>query len=684
VNPGEIPGDAVDNDGNGYIDDVHGWDFFANDADPMDENGHGTHTSGTVCAEGNNGIGVSGVVWHCKIMALRFLDANGSGYTSDAIAALNYAVDMGVKVSNNSWGGGGFSQAMYDAIQNAGNSGDLFVAAAGNGGQDGIGDNDDLTPFYPASYDLGNIISVAATDNRDQLAGFSNYGIASVDLGAPGVDIASTMLSGYYWSSGTSMATPHVTGVVALVYGLHPDWSYQQVRDRIFNTVRPVAALNGKTATGGIVNAYAAVLEPTAAPEAPTGLTAVPFSDTQIELSWSDNSTNEDGFKIERSLDGSGWLEIAGTDKDIAQYIDSSLAPETTYYYRVRAFNSVGDSGYSNTAYATTDATPIAQDITAGGEILGAGVVSGTYNNTWYDDGTVESVTERQSGGRPSSRYSYLEHTWTFTVPPGSATFYLNAWSNQSTDNDSFRFAYSVDNTNFTDMVSVAGGDDATGWYSYILPPGISGTVYVRVTDTDRTAGNLNLDTVSVDQMYFLVEQAAGNPPAAPSGLTAAAVSGQIDLNWTDNSTDEYGFEIERSADNGTNWDVLATVAADSQAYADTGLTPETTYDYRVRAFNGAGYSGYSNIASATTPASSGIILSGSGYKIKGVQYVDLGWDDAAIAVDIYRDSNIIDTVAGGAYTDGPLGKGGGVSYTYQVCESGGTANCSNEVIVVF
>jgi len=257
-NTGEIQGNGIDDDGNGYIDDIYGWDFFSGDNDPMDEEGHGTHVAGTICAEGNNGIGVSGVAWQCKIMALRFLGPDG-GWTSDAISALEYAVDQGVRVSNNSWGGGGYSTSLRNAIANAGSADHLFVAAAGNGGADGRGDNTDISPHYPSSYDLGNIISVAATDNRDRLAGFSNYGLISVDLGAPGVDIASSMLSDYYWSSGTSMAAPHVSGVVALILDLHPELTNTEVKDRILNTARPIEALNGNTVTGGVVNAYAAL-----------------------------------------------------------------------------------------------------------------------------------------------------------------------------------------------------------------------------------------------------------------------------------------------------------------------------------------------------------------------------------------------------------------------------------------
>ena len=216
TNPGEIAGDGIDNDGNGYVDDVHGYDFVNNDGDPMDDHFHGTHTAGTVGAVGNNGVGVTGVNWQVKLMALKFLGASGSGSVSGAVSALEYAVTMGVRLSNNSWGGGGYSQALYDAIKNSQVIGHVFVAAAGNSGV-----NSDLQPAYPASYDLDNIISVAAIDSSDNLASFSNRGVVTVDLAAPGVAVLSTVLGGGYASySGTSMATPHVTGAAALALGL--------------------------------------------------------------------------------------------------------------------------------------------------------------------------------------------------------------------------------------------------------------------------------------------------------------------------------------------------------------------------------------------------------------------------------------------------------------------------------
>ncbi len=280
TNPREVAGDRLDNDGNGYVDDVHGWDFANNDADPFDDQGHGTHVAGTIGAAGNNGTGVTGVNWQVSIMALKFLDASGSGTTSAAIAAINYATkmrrDFGVNIvaTNNSWGGGGFSSSLQNAINAGGSAGILFVAAAGN---DGL--NNDSTPSYPASYTSSSIIAVAATDSSNRLASFSNYGATSVDVAAPGVGILSTTPNNTYSSySGTSMATPQVTGVVALLKAAKPDATADQIRSAILSTTTPVSGLAGKVATGGVVNAAAALAalvgtptSPPPPPPSPTG-----------------------------------------------------------------------------------------------------------------------------------------------------------------------------------------------------------------------------------------------------------------------------------------------------------------------------------------------------------------------------------------------------------------------------
>ena len=273
-NPGETAGDGIDNDRNGYVDDVRGWDFTgygAGDNDPMDVQGHGTHVAGTIAAAGNNGLGMTGVSWNAKVMPLRVFDANGYSSAAGISAAINYATRMrrdfgvNVRVTNNSWGGGGFSQAIYNAVAASNNAGMLFVAAAGNDGAD-----NDVTASYPANFDLPNVISVAATDKYDALASFSNYGAASVDIGAPGVDTASTYLGHQYvYMSGTSMAAPHVTGVAALAFGAAPGATAAQVRDAILNGGDAVASLQGRTATGRRLNARGTLdrlLPPNAAP----------------------------------------------------------------------------------------------------------------------------------------------------------------------------------------------------------------------------------------------------------------------------------------------------------------------------------------------------------------------------------------------------------------------------------
>ncbi len=255
VNPGEIAGNGIDDDNNGYIDDVYGYDFYNSDSDPYDGHSHGTHVAGTIAAVGNNGIGVSGVSWRAKIMAVKFLSDSGSGYTTGAISSVLYAADMGARIMSNSWGGGGYSQALEDAIWTAYEANALFIAAAGNSSS-----NNDVSPHYPSSYDVPNVIAVAATDHNDSLAYFSSYGANTVELGAPGVDTYSTTPGNSYgYKSGTSMATPHVSGAAALLLSQDPTRTTDGLKSLILDTVDPIPALASNTITGGRLNILSAI-----------------------------------------------------------------------------------------------------------------------------------------------------------------------------------------------------------------------------------------------------------------------------------------------------------------------------------------------------------------------------------------------------------------------------------------
>lgn len=268
TNPGEIPGNGIDDDHNGYIDDVHGWDFVSNDNTPNDEHGHGTHTAGTLAAVGNNGMGVTGVAWDVSLLPLKFIGGDGNGSTSDAVAAINYCTDLrrrgfNIRVSNNSWGAdGGYSQSLYDAIKANGEAGMLFVTAAGNEGVN-IDAQADQSLFYPAAFDLPNIISVASTDSSDRRSSFSNWGSTSVDLGAPGTLIRSTTSDGGYgYMSGTSMASPHVAGVAALAFAISPpNTDIQTIKSAIFNGSDSIASMQDITVTGKRLNAFGTLMQ---------------------------------------------------------------------------------------------------------------------------------------------------------------------------------------------------------------------------------------------------------------------------------------------------------------------------------------------------------------------------------------------------------------------------------------
>ena len=265
TNPGEVAGDGIDNDGNGYVDDVYGWDFAGGDNTIFDGTGddHGTHVSGTIGGVGGNGKGVAGVCWSVKMIQGKFLGRNG-GTTANAVKAVDYFTDLktrqglNVVATSNSWGGGGFSQALGDAIERANAANILFIAAAGNS----TIDCDTSSACYPAEYTSANVLTVAALTSTGALASYSNYGATTIDIGAPGSGVWSTVpasskgkvISSYASYSGTSMATPHVSGAAALYAAYHAGSSAATIKNAIMSSAVPTASLSGKTVTGGRLN----------------------------------------------------------------------------------------------------------------------------------------------------------------------------------------------------------------------------------------------------------------------------------------------------------------------------------------------------------------------------------------------------------------------------------------------
>lgn len=443
---------GADSDGNGYTDDIRGWDFVNNDNDPDDDHSgtyHGTHVSGTIGAEGDNGIGIAGVNWSVSVMPLKILDANGDGFVSDEIDAMNYAVANGANIINASFSGGSYSQSEHDAVNSARAAGVIFVAAAGNDGQD----NDDI-PAYPASYDLDNIIAVVATDQTDHLAGFSNYGATSVDVAAPGVNIYSTKAGDtYQYMSGTSMATPHVAGLAALIWADNAGLSHDQVRDRILNGVDVLPALTGKLLLAGRINANNSINPPAGEPDGPSDLVAVSASASRIELDWTDHASDESGFKIARATASGGpYTHVATVAADVGSYADTGLIDGTSYYYRVRAFNAAGDSAPSDENATTPLAAPtdlsaeaasssridlawtdhssvesgfrIEQKVGSGGtytEIAVVGTDVNTYSSTGLDDATTYYYRVKAYKGGLDSGYSNEASAGTRAASSGSS-----------------------------------------------------------------------------------------------------------------------------------------------------------------------------------------------------------------------------------------------------------------------
>ena len=540
VNSVELNGlPGVDDDNNGFVDDINGWDFINNDGNPVDYNQHGTHVSGIVAARGNNGIGGSGVMWSAQIMPVRFLGITGSGDVARGAEAIEYAVDNGARIINTSWGGSDYSATLYNAIEYARQKNVLVVAAAGNEES-----NNDTDPFYPASFNLANIISVAASDQNDSLAFFSNYGAASVHLAAPGVTIYSSVPIFAYGDPVTiySVNFDSASGDLPLL-----GWSRGGA-----NSTWAITAGTGVGGTNSLedspganyvsnTNSWAGYMTP---------ISSVKNNRYRLSFQWKgrvDRNT-DDYFYMNYSQDGKIW-----DSADFRDGINPDFVPDFTDELTSAA--ETFDSFY-----------------------FGFGLQSdfiGNYDGVYIDD----VVFKRQA--MSIDGYTYESDGWSGTSM--AAPFVSGVAGLIWSVNPSLSYAQVKDI--------------------------ILSSVDKKPSFTGKTISGGRVNAY-----------AAVSLPAVPSDLIASAAStSKINLSWQDLSSNETGFSIERKTGTDGSYSVIATVGANVTSYADKGLSPATTYSYRVNAFSVLGSSPYSNEATSTTKkASSG--GGGGGCSIGGVR----------------------------------------------------------------
>jgi hypothetical protein len=522
-NPGEIPGNGIDDDRNGFVDDVFGPNPAGGNGNPFDDNDHGTHVAGTIGAAANDGHPHVGVAWNVRLMACKFLGSFGFGTTDDAIRCLNYAVAHGAKVVNASWGGGPFERALLDALTAARRRGVLFVAACGNDFSD-----NDASSFYPASYRLDNVIAVASVDRRDRLSSFSNFGRNSVHLGAPGDSIFSCTSgsdSSYDTFDGTSMAAPHVSGVAALILAKFPNASVPEVRERLLSTAVPIPSLDGKTFTGGRVNAFRAlsatpdgVLELGFDPPENSDLSArrpVRFAVTVTDLSSVTDATvratvQPSGSEVMFRNDGAGGDETAGDEVYTADLTLPVVPGPFNIVFNVSAPDKESASRtvtYNIAAPPLNDHFADALDIPSEGALL-----------QWTNRFATVEAGEPAHAQSPSAGNS----VWWNWVPSSNGPVMID------TAGSSFDTVLAVYTNNILNTLrTVAFGDDAAGRkQGRVAFTAVSGSIY-HIAVAGYSAADFGTIRLRVEP--------GGEPDTtAPEVLVAGPASGLIVTNASD------------------------------------------------------------------------------------------------------------------------------------------------------
>ncbi|WP_440056239.1 S8 family serine peptidase [Pseudoalteromonas sp. T1lg65] len=651
-NPGEIAGDGIDNDNNGYVDDVYGINAITGTGDPMDDQGHGSHVSGTIGAAANNATGVAGVNHEVSIVGCKFLSASGSGTTSDAIECIDYMVALknaghNIRVTNNSWGGGGYSQALADAITASENADILFVAAAGNGAVD-----NDQNPHYPSSYEHESVFSIASTTHTDAMSSFSQWGLTSVDLGAPGSAILSTVPGGGYSSySGTSMATPHVAGAAALVLSVNPSLSAVELKNLLMESGDANAALDGKTVSGKRLNVYQAVLD--ADPEPGFKVSVAPSNQ---EIVAGETARYEFTFSSIADWQGTIDLRLATpiADATLSQ-TTATIGDTVTLEVPTTADTRWGD--YSFTVDAMSG--ELSQQKSVALSVLPQGLHDFSYeNNTAVDipdnDAAgirsvitvADEVTVFDTNTLVDITHTYIGDLIVTLTSPAGTVATLHDRQGGSDDNISKTFNSTAFN-----------GEVATGDW----------TLWVS-DNAGVDTGTLNSWTLNLTGLGEVSPQ----PPVSEFSYDANGLSVQ----FSDLSRDPNDDIVSWAWDFGDG--SISTEASPLHIFAESG-----TYTVSLTVTDSEGNSHTSSQSVLLSSDSIELSVVRGNKTRTGFTRVELAWEgSSAEFVTVYRDGAVLDTISNtGKFRDFDYDPAA-TSYTYKICQEGDI--CSNEVTVSF
>lgn len=655
VNPGEVCDNGEDDDGNGVVDDCYGYSAVNGNGDPMDGNGHGTHVAGTIGASSNNGEGVTGVNWDVEIVGCQFLGADGTGSTAAAIECIDYMTNLKVNhgvnlvATNNSWGGGAYSESLKTAIADSIDQGIMFVSAAGNDGIDS-----DVTASYPGGYDLDGIVNVANTTRTDSLSGTSTYGAVSVDLGAPGTEILSTYLDGgYATASGTSMASPHVAGVAGLIWSIAPHLSVTEVKQILMDSGESIPALAGKTASGNRLNALNALIA--ADPDPAYRLTLTPSNQ---EIVAGDSTTLT--LDVGSIADWSGAVDLsvsAEPQLDVSLSSNQAQNGETVDVQVTTTEETAWGEHVITVSGTDVETGEMTRDVSATVYVLPQGL-----SDFYYEDAANADIPDDDSNGIsrvinvPETGVVFgaevsvdITHTWrgdlivTLTSPEGTTqTLHDRAGS----DEDDLVATWDVDSFNSEDMT----GD----W-------------------TLNVSDNAGADTGTLNHWSLTltaVEEDDGLPDAPVAGFEASVED--LTVSFTNTSSDNDG-DIEsyfwEFGDGSTSTEVNPVYA-----YSEEG-----TYDVTLTVTDATELS--DTVTQSVTVSLTDIELDVYRSRLlrSGTALVDLRWSGAAGDVDLYRNGEFVETLSN---TDRARDRfdSDGSDVVYQLCEAG-TEACDSVTV---